>query len=251
MVTSAVTSQPGEAGTTQKGLHKKVQNNQPLAVGVIVSSWGGRWKAPLAVRHWSNCSSTLCIFQQKPGDKFLPDEVVMGKNWSESLSLRTAVQDKFDHFQMIEAFLQLWGCFCSFDGRPVTFSRSSHGGAMLKKMAEKLLQTLFLYKVALSGLVWTLPRWRNFCLGKKLLVVSRAFHLGYRPHLMCDEADGKVNWQWNSWIRLFHFRRLSLTKLDQYDFLVSFSNCRIIVDEITTVGKKSSGRKSKCICKND
>jgi len=61
---------------------------------------------------------------------------------------------------------------------------------VLKKIAEKLLQSLLLYRAVPSGLISASPRLQNFCLGKKLSM-SRAFHLGCRPNLIPDEAEEK------------------------------------------------------------
>lgn len=62
---------------------------------------------------------------------------------------------------------------------------------MLKKTAEKLFQNSFLCSAAPSGFVRTSRGWWSFCLSKKLVVVSRAFHLGHRPNVVTDEADGE------------------------------------------------------------
>lgn len=78
----------GGAGTAQKGLREKVQNNQLLAAGVTV--WGGRCKSPLCLQDAETVAAAPCarqaqgvcslvIFQHKPRDKFMPDGAVMGK----------------------------------------------------------------------------------------------------------------------------------------------------------------------------
>lgn len=108
---------------------------------------------------------------------------------------------------------------------------------MLKKTAEKLFQNSFLCSAAPSGFVRTSRGWWSFCLSKKLVVVSRAFHLGHRPNVVTDEADGEKKKCSSEIIEIFlecsvnealeKESNYSISerlpyKPDQYDFLDSF-----------------------------
>lgn len=96
---------------------------------------------------------------------------------------------------------------------------------MLKKTAEKLFQNSFLCSAAPSGFVRTSRGWWSFCLSKKLVVVSRAFHLGHRPNVVPDEADGEKKKKKSVLLKLLRFSWSALLmKILKKNQIIQFQN---------------------------
>lgn len=89
MVVSAIASQLGEAGTTQKSLHNKKVPNISFSLLGSLSPAGVGGENPLWLQDTETIAAalyarraqgvcSLIIFQHKPGDKVTSDEAMMG-----------------------------------------------------------------------------------------------------------------------------------------------------------------------------
>lgn len=214
----------------QKGAEKQL-----LAAGVDISSWAGRWKLPLGHKP---PKQRLCHLPAQPRKEFLPGEVMMGRTWADSTSLRWCT--------MNGTTLKQLGFLCGFEDVSVLLVedlspllRLATGGCAPwhKKLLQTCSSTSCFFRVSLNlkgeTACWA-RSWQWFhclftsgidpiwCLAKQMEKKFFSEFINIFLKSSNDEALlKKSNYSISEW------------NAHYYDFPISFLNCRNTLKENT------------------